>query len=147
MLQNTDFNVSIAGPEASARRLRLAVEAGRMAVWEADFRADVLPPSVALGMSLALHELATNASKYGALSVAGGRVSIAWGHAPGGDSICLEWREDDGPPVLPPAASGFGTKLIERVLAMDGDGGAELDFDPRGVRCVLRGKIVSGEAA
>jgi two-component sensor histidine kinase len=95
-----------------------------------------LNPSMALPLAMALHELATNASKYGALSVPRGRVSIHW-TLTSGDSptLILEWRESHGPSVLPPTRRGFGTRLIERSLASDLGGHVRLIYDPSGVIC------------
>lgn len=92
----------------------------------------------ALGLSLAIHELATNAAKYGALSNATGSVSIAWGvHGAG---FSLEWIETGGPVVEEPARRGFGSRLIEKVVASYFDGDAHLDFHPEGVRFRLTGE-------
>jgi len=93
-----------------------------------------LSPRAALALSLALHELSTNASKYGALSEVGGRVSISWRLTD--EFLRLEWKERDGPPVAEPARCGFGSRLIERGLAADLAGRAELYFEPDGLRCV-----------
>jgi two-component sensor histidine kinase/integral membrane sensor domain MASE1 len=98
-----------------------------------------LGSSRALGMAMALHELGTNAAKYGALSVAGGRVSVAW--SLDGDEVRLTWQEADGPPVTPPQRRGFGSRLIEKGLARELNGEVELRFEPQGVRCELRFKL------
>lgn len=98
-----------------------------------------LTPQVALRLGLVLHELATNARKYGALATTSGQVQIAWRHAPenGRDQLALDWREAGGPPVKPPDHRGFGTRLIEASMtALDGQ--AELDFAPTGLTCRLR---------
>lgn len=89
----------------------------------------------ALSLSLALHELGTNAAKYGALSQAAGRVEIGWQVVVGeeGAMFELEWRESGGPPVAPPTRRGFGSRLIERVLAADFGGTPQLAFEPEGV--------------
>ncbi len=92
----------------------------------------------ALGLSLAIHELATNAAKYGALSNATGSVSIAWGVH--GAVFSLEWIETGGPVVEEPARRGFGSRLIEEVVASYFDGDAHLDFHPEGVRFRLIGE-------
>jgi two-component sensor histidine kinase len=77
-----------------------------------------LPPQDVLGLSMALHELATNAAKYGALSVPGGTVEITWMiEADPRPKLVLRWREQNGPPPTPPQHQGFGTRLIERSLA------------------------------
>jgi PAS domain S-box-containing protein len=92
-----------------------------------------LNPKAAVSLVMALHELCTNAAKYGALSRPAGRVRIDWSldH----DRLAIEWRERGGPPVTPPARRGFGFRMIERALAADLSGGARLDFDPGGLIC------------
>jgi light-regulated signal transduction histidine kinase (bacteriophytochrome)/CheY-like chemotaxis protein len=92
-----------------------------------------LRPKAALSLGLALHELATNAAKYGALSVSGGRVDVLW--RPAGDRLVLDWRETGGPAVSPPARRGFGTLMIERSLRYELGGTARLDFAPAGLAC------------
>jgi PAS domain S-box-containing protein len=99
-----------------------------------------LSPRTALSLSMALHELATNAVKYGALSVPEGRISIAWDLAPGSgaERLDLVWTERDGPPVQPPSSRGFGSRLIERGLAAELSGEATIQFEPAGVVCRIR---------
>jgi two-component system, chemotaxis family, CheB/CheR fusion protein len=94
-------------------------------------------PALALG--LALHELGTNAAKYGALSNDEGYIEIAWTLAPHrqGREFRLRWRERNGPPVLPPRRTGFGTRLIQRNLAAEFDGEVELEYPPNGVQCTI----------
>jgi two-component sensor histidine kinase len=82
-------------------------------------------------LTLALHELATNAAKYGALSQASGTVSITWDL--GGQRVSLCWRETGGPLVAPPSRKGFGSVLIEQAS----DGTARLEFAPAGVVCLM----------
>ena len=85
-------------------------------------------------LSLVLHELATNAAKYGALSAAEGTVSVTCTRAAG--RIHIEWTESGGPPVAMPASQGFGTRLVTR--AMDPyEGRTEMHFDPSGLRCLI----------
>jgi two-component sensor histidine kinase len=93
---------------------------------------DVLP-NQALALSLALHELATNAAKYGALSRPEGRVELSWKAQNG--QLNLSWRESGGPHVVPPTRRGFGSRLIENALSRDLDGQTRLEFAPDGVRC------------
>ncbi|MBK1658812.1 HWE histidine kinase domain-containing protein [Paracraurococcus ruber] len=102
----------------------------RIAVEGPDLR---LKPKAALALSLALHELATNAAKYGALSVPDGQLRIAW--RPDGERIRLDWTETGGPRVVPPARRGFGSTVIERGLAYEVGGVVALEFDPAGLRC------------
>lgn len=96
-----------------------------------------LGPRAALALAMALHELAINAAKYGALSGESGRVDLTWDaeEVDGGPRLNLEWRERDGPPVSPPRRTGFGSRLITRGLQADLDGAADLKFAPEGVIC------------
>lgn len=91
----------------------------------------------ALGLSLAIHELATNAAKYGALSNETGRVVISWGQING--AFKFEWIESGGPSVTLPTHRGFGSKLIERIVASYFEGEGCIDFDPAGIRFTLTG--------
>jgi two-component sensor histidine kinase len=101
-----------------------------------------LAPNDALSFGLAVHELATNAAKYGALSVPGGQVTIRWqrGEDPAAETEWaeVEWQETGGPPVATERRRGFGTELIEKVVAHELRQPVTLDFAPTGVRCVLR---------
>ena len=92
-----------------------------------------LAPRQAVAISLGLHELATNALKYGALSAAGGTIAISWTVEDG--RIHLSWSESGGPRVDPPAASGFGTRLLERGLAGELFGNVRLAWHPAGLHC------------
>jgi chemotaxis family two-component system sensor kinase Cph1 len=94
----------------------------------------VLTSKSALALSLAIHELATNAAKYGALSSARGRVAIRWSLTELG-GLELSWVESGGPAVDTPVHRGFGSTLIERALAMETDGQATLRYLPGGVVC------------
>ncbi|GGE12441.1 hypothetical protein GCM10011390_34490 [Aureimonas endophytica] len=104
-----------------------------------------LGPKAALTLSLILHELSTNAGKYGALSAPEGRVAIEWSLAPsptsGSPVLRLEWRESGGPPVVPPARRSFGTRLIEMGLSGAADGRVVLDYAPDGLRCRLEAPL------
>ncbi len=101
-----------------------------------------LPPKAVISLTLALHELATNAAKYGALSVAGGRVSIAWQYDPINSPLLrMTWKEAGGPDVVPPTHKGFGTTLIERLLAAELKGDVRLIYDRSGVTFVLEADI------
>ena len=97
----------------------------------------VLRPRAVLTLAMAFHELTTNAAKYGALSVPGGRVEIAWRPAEqdGRAWLHIDWIEQDGPPVSPPQRRGFGSRLIEGSIAAELGGGARLDYAPEGLRC------------
>lgn len=96
-----------------------------------------LEPKMALSLAMALHELATNAVKYGALSVPDGCVEISWALAgmDGGRRLRLRWIEKDGPRVVAPSQTGFGSRLIERGLAAELQGEAHVDYAATGVIC------------
>ena len=101
----------------------------------------LLPGDAAHSLGLVLHELATNAAKYGALSSKEGTVAIRWSARDGDLSALLfKWKESGGPPVEPPKRTGLGTRLIERSLIADGEESPRLDFDRDGLsaRFVLR---------
>lgn len=87
-------------------------------------------------LSLVLHELATNASKYGALSVPTGTIAISWRIE--ADRLVFEWREQGGPKVAPPTRRGFGHTIIDRMLAQGLNSEVTLDFPPDGARATLR---------
>jgi PAS domain S-box-containing protein len=93
-----------------------------------------LGPVTAVALGMVFHELATNAVKYGALSVAGGKVLVVWRISRPG-RLQVEWQERGGPSVLPPRRRGFGSRLIEQALASDLHGNARIYFASEGVRC------------
>ena len=93
---------------------------------------DIAPKQV-LALSLALHELATNATKYGALSQPEGRVELAWKINDG--LLSLEWQESEGPHVSSPSRQGFGSRLLEALVSAELNGQSHLDFAPDGVCC------------
>ncbi|MCK5911002.1 MAG: MASE1 domain-containing protein [Caulobacter sp.] len=95
-----------------------------------------LSPARSLALSMALHELSTNALKYGALSVADGVVRLTWRVTAG--QLELVWAEEGGPPVVAPTRRGFGTRLISQALARELRGQVRLEHDPAGVRCEIR---------
>ncbi|MER8576116.1 PAS domain-containing protein [Mesorhizobium sp. M1338] len=122
-------------PHAALDRFQICGEA----VW--------LPPNMTLSFALALHELATNAIKYGALSNSTGTVSIAWKVV--GDGVRhleLEWREEGGPPVARVVDKGFGTQLLKRVFAHESAGGVVLNFEKAGLRCTFHLNLTEAEA-
>ena len=84
-------------------------------------------------MALVLHELATNAAKYGALSRAAGNLSVGW-HVDGKGNCIVDWRESGGPLVTPPSREGFGTYLLDRSVPFDLGGTSDIEFAPEGVR-------------
>ncbi len=95
-----------------------------------------LEPKAAVTLALVLHELATNAVKYGALSTGDGWVRLDWTATPasGGLDLQLTWAEHGGPEVTPPQRKGFGTRLIARSLAAE-QGSAQLIYAPEGLCC------------
>jgi two-component sensor histidine kinase len=97
----------------------------------------LLPPRIALTLNLILHELATNAAKYGSLSVEQGRVAIDWVLEGQGSRLVLNWRESGGPSVAQERSVGFGTTLIRRSAGFEMGGDVTLDFAPTGVTCRL----------
>ena len=109
---------------------------GRLSVEGEDVE---LAPRTAVSIAMALHELCTNAVKYGALSTEEGRVTISWTLTGSGGErrLRLCWSEAGGPPVAPPQRRGFGSRMVERGLAAELGGTVELQFRPEGVRCLV----------
>jgi PAS domain S-box-containing protein len=103
-----------------------------------------LPPQMALALAMALQELTTNAVKYGALSNEVGEISIRWtlDRAQEPPQLHLRWQESGGPPVQEPKRRGFGTRLIERSLALDLDGSVRIEFSPGGVVCTVEAPLM-----
>lgn len=100
----------------------------------------------ALSLALALHELATNAAKYGALSSEGGAVDLRWHVVHEGEQprFCLTWSEQGGPPILSqPTRRGFGSRLIERSFASEVGGEVKLNYAPTGLVCRLEAPLAS----
>ncbi|MEI8153792.1 MAG: PAS domain-containing protein [Hyphomicrobiales bacterium] len=97
----------------------------------------------ALSLALALHELATNATKYGSLSAVGGTIDVTWDlHATNqGLVLRFEWRESDGPAVATPTHRGFGSRLIERTLSSDFGSAVEMDYRADGLVCRFEAKL------
>lgn len=102
-----------------------------------------LAPRVGLAFSLAIHELATNSVKYGSLSKDSGRVIVSWDVADGSNPgrLWFQWQEVDGPRVTRPTRTGFGSRMIERALAQEIGGTAEIDYRPRGVVFMAEGPL------
>jgi PAS domain S-box-containing protein len=90
---------------------------------------------VAQNLGLALHELTTNATKYGSLSSLDGRLSVSWQET--GSGLRLVWQESGGPQVAPPKRNGFGRMMLERLVGPALGGNVTIDFAPEGVRCVI----------
>jgi PAS domain S-box-containing protein len=96
----------------------------------------LLEPNTAQAIAVTLHELATNAAKYGALSVAKGRVEVKWSLAANGQLI-LTWTEKGGPAVQTPLHKGFGTRMMERMIRDQHQGGLRLDWGAEGLACEI----------
>jgi two-component sensor histidine kinase len=95
----------------------------------------LLAPEKAQTLALVLHELATNAAKYGALSTLAGEVHVDWEVQQG--SLTLQWTEIGGPPVVAPTARGFGTRIVNSSIQHQAGGTVSLDWHPQGLRCAL----------
>ena len=105
--------------------------------------------SAGLSLAMMLHELSTNAAKYGALSVETGRVDIRWSIDDVADAaphLRLEWIEAGGPPVVAPTRKGFGSRLIERGLAGAAKGSVAIDFAETGLRCRIEAPLAALQA-
>jgi two-component sensor histidine kinase len=129
-----------------------------------------LPPRLAISLALALHELATNAAKYGSLSNASGAVDITWkissapenstaacvvarskatgaqvksesAAATAAQRLVLRWAEKGGPPVKPPTRQGFGTRLLQRALPTESGVSVAVEFNPDGLVCVIEAAL------
>jgi two-component sensor histidine kinase len=111
-------------------------DAGRFSLTGEDVR---LRPEAVVTIGMVFHELATNAAKYGALSLPSGHVQVTWSlhESTAGRWIHLEWLEMRGPPVQAPRRKGFGSRLIERDLGRQLASEVRLEFLPGGVRCVM----------
>jgi len=101
----------------------------------------VLNAEAGQALAMMFHELVTNAAKFGAISVKSGRVSVRWklmrnGHAE--SWLCIQWEESGGPPVVPPARSGYGTSVVRELIPYELGGSVDLAYLPEGMRCELR---------
>jgi two-component sensor histidine kinase len=96
----------------------------------------MLKPDVAQAMAVALHELATNAAKYGALSATKGQVHIEWSLVEDGQ-LTLRWTEVGGPPISPPTRKGFGTHVMEAMIRGHVGGDVRLDWHTEGLECKI----------
>ena len=109
-----------------------------------------LSPRHVLALGMTIHELTTNAAKYGALSAPGGRVRVSWSLATteaGTQRLRLTWQESGGPPVRPPTRAGFGTRLISGGVRRELDGLVDLAFEADGLRCDLDVPLEPGLSA
>jgi len=104
----------------------------------------LLRPKLALALSMAFHELCTNAAKYGALTTDEGRIKIEWlvGGGARGHHLYMRWQEIAGPAVEPPSRKGFGTRLLERALALELGGEVNLSFAPEGVIFTIEAPLI-----
>ncbi|MCB8821448.1 PAS domain-containing sensor histidine kinase [Microvirga rosea] len=120
-------------PYRSGREGRIQCQGGRVH----------LAPRMALALSMAIHELATNAAKYGALSNEAGQVHLTWmvDHTPMTPLLLLRWEEKGGPVVKPPLRKGFGSRLIERSLALDLNGNVQIEYAPQGLICSVEAPL------
>jgi two-component sensor histidine kinase len=98
-----------------------------------------LKAGAAEAVAMVIHELTTNAAKYGAFSSGTGRVSVRWRWLQNGspDRLVIEWQEIDGPPVRAPSRSGYGTSIIRELIPYELGGAVELSYRPDGARCRL----------
>ena len=115
----------VAGPGCGADRARVDAEGPDVE----------LPAQTAVSIALALHELCTNAVKYGALSNDSGRVAVRW--AQEATQLRISWTERGGPPVAAPSTRGFGSRLIERALAAELGSPVSMKFRAEGLACVI----------
>jgi len=107
-----------------------------------------LLPQTAVSLAMIVHELCTNALKYGALANEEGRIAITWSIQDVAErQLSLTWQESGGPPVTPATGSGFGTRLIRRGLSTDGGGVVDMDFAPAGLTCVISTRLDDPGAA
>jgi two-component sensor histidine kinase len=100
----------------------------------------LLTPVATQAVAMVLHELVTNAAKYGALSGPAGQVSVEWDKTAGADAaatLTLVWREIGGPPVVTPAQAGFGMNLIRDLIPYELSGRVDLAFSPEGICCTI----------
>lgn len=104
----------------------------------------MLASKTAVSMLLALHELATNAVKYGSLSVPEGKIDVTW-HTDAG-LLHFVWRESGGPKVVVPQSRGFGSRMLELGLAAELDGQVTIDFAPEGLVCSITAPLETATA-
>jgi PAS domain S-box-containing protein len=133
-----DIVVGATAPYAGDRPGRIETEGDTITI----------KPRAALTLALVLHELTTNAAKYGALSVPDGRVTVRWEiqESSSRPLLTLEWRERGGPPVAPPTRQGFGTRFIDGSIVTELRGTARLAFDAAGLCCTIAFPVASAMA-
>lgn len=134
-----DIAAEALAPFATGDRTRLQVDGPEVR----------LRPRAALTLAMVLHELSTNAAKYGALSDAVGRVALSWSirNRNQGPWLRLVWRESGGPAVQPATRKGFGSTLIDQGIAHELGGSAELNFEPSGVTCTIEFPLGAAQSA
>jgi two-component sensor histidine kinase len=101
-------------------------------------------PEAVQSLTLAFHELATNGAKYGALSAEQGRIAVSWRIVRDDDPprFVLTWQESGGPPIAsPPSRTGFGTRLLQQVLALEIGGDVEMDYSGTGLKVTLSAPV------
>jgi two-component sensor histidine kinase len=105
-----------------------------------------LPSESAVPIGMAIHELTTNAAKYGALSVSSGRIAVSWETQPDPDGtrLRLTWGERGGPEVSQPKSQGFGSRLLHRVLTTQLNAKVEMEFEPTGLRVTIDAVLKQG---
>ena len=145
LLDQTGASADLAEVIRQALAIHDDAQVGRLRLDGPDVKIGSKP---ALSLTLVIHELATNAVKYGALSTANGYVCVRWSIEPTdmGAILNLRWSEHDGPPVTLPQRRGFGSRLIERGLAGSIGGGIVLSYPPEGVVCEMAAKLAEIEA-
>lgn len=142
------------GGAAERAPLAAVVREGIGVLEAASERVEITGPEVeisgkaALSLALMLHEMTTNAVKYGALSLPSGRVTLSWSVYPAekGQMLRLSWRERGGPWVAPPSRKGFGTRLIERGLTGQIGGTLSMEYPPEGVTCTVEAPLQDFQA-
>jgi two-component sensor histidine kinase len=128
--------------DVAQRAVRAYDQPGRMTLSGPKIQ---LEPRTAIALSMALHELATNAVKHGALSQASGHVDLSW--SSDGETVILEWRESGGPFVQQPQETGFGSRLLGPVLAGELGRAAELVYAPEGLICRIYAPTAEADPA
>lgn len=140
LMQGSWSSADLRGLVASAVNLHSDGEPGRFVV---EGPPVTLAPRPGMTLALILHELGTNAAKYGALSIQEGHVAISWDITLIGDEnrLCFRWEEIGGPPVKPPTHTGFGSRLIERSLKHSFGGAARLEFPESGAVLTMQAPL------
>ncbi|TXN71998.1 PAS domain-containing protein [Methylobacterium sp. WL6] len=142
LLTGARESAGIAAVIAGALAIHDDGQAGRLALDGPEIE---VGPKAALSLALMMHELATNAAKYGALSVPGGRVAVTWS-LDADAMVRMLWTERGGPKVAPPTRKGFGSRLIERGLAGAVGGAVGLAYEPDGVVCRVEAPLSGFQA-